>query len=258
MTSPVDIVNIALTEIGARETVQRINPSDGSAAANAASVLYTPKIQALIRAAHWNCARKQAALTQLKAAIIDGEVSDDPPPVPWLYEYAYPSDCLACRFILPMWNLPNNSVPFTTAENIVPYIMTGPPVKYVVSTDIVEEKIRRVILTNMPQAVMVYTKDISQEPDLWDTHFMAAATSTLGAWLVNPLNRNRSLLMDQTNVAKAIILQARLTDGNEGLTSADHLPDWMQIRATGAGWGIDGGIYYQGWDAIGFPGGFAF
>ena len=47
MTSPVDIVNQALTEIGTRGVVTSISPSDGSAEANAASILYQPKLDAL-------------------------------------------------------------------------------------------------------------------------------------------------------------------------------------------------------------------
>lgn len=253
----VDVTNIALQEIGAQATVSRINPSDGSPEANAASILYRPKLKSLLRAAHWNCARKQVALTQLKATVINGAASDDPPPRPWLYEYAYPSDCLLARFILPIWDYEYTGTPFTTNETIVPYIATGPAVKFIVSTDIVQEKVRRVILTNMPRAILVYTYN-NEDPDLWDPHFLNAMTSSFGAWLINALNRNRSLLQDQINIATGIINEARITDGNEGLTSQDHLPDWMAARAQGAGWGYGDGYTYGMWASMDFPGGFSF
>lgn len=57
MTAPVDVVNMALADIGARTLVQSINPSDGSQAGDIASLLYQPKMDALGRSAHWNCLR---------------------------------------------------------------------------------------------------------------------------------------------------------------------------------------------------------
>ncbi len=91
MSSPVDVCNRSLQQIGAQAFISSISPSDGSTEANVCSVLYTPKIQALHRSAHWNFARKQLALTQLKAQIVNGVVSATPPPFPWLYSYAYPA-----------------------------------------------------------------------------------------------------------------------------------------------------------------------
>lgn len=251
MTSPVDIVNISLAEIGSQSSVQRINPSDGSTESNIASTLYTPKIDALHRAAHWNCAKFQGALTLLRAAVIDGEVSDDPPPLPWYYEYLYPPECLQARYILPFVDTATSlDAPLTTGIAVLPNQFLGPPARFSVSMDIVNGKQTRVILTNAKDAILVYTRRIVN-PDLWDPHFLGAATSLLGAWFVNALFRNRALMMDQFNTAKELIQQARISDGNEGLTSADHMPDWMTVRGTNAN-GLDG-LYYQGWQPLGFP-----
>lgn len=256
MTSPVDVVNIALIEIGVSRTqVSSINPSDGSTEADVASIMYRPKIEALSRAAHWNCLRKQESLALLKASVIDGEASDNPPPRPWQYEYAYPVDCIKARFILPFWNNNYTGTPFTTAPNISTVLLQGPPVKFAVATDRdAEGNTVRVILTNMPQAIMVYTADFINSPDLWDPHFLAAATATLGVWFINALNRSRGLLQDQVSIATNIIAQARISDGNEGLTSADHIPDWLRVRKrTGAD--VGAGYYFAGWDSMALPGG---
>lgn len=252
MTSPVDVVNIALTTIGSQSTISRIGEegTEGSVAA----ILYKPKIDALHRSAHWNCMRKQLALTQLKAAIVNGAASSDPPSIPWLYEYAYPSDCLKARFILPYYNTDYTGVPFTTADSVAPSLLTGPPVKFIVATDTnAQGKVIRVILTNMPQAILVYTARI-EDPDMWDPHFLNAASSTLAAWFVNALMGKRTLMLDSISVAKEIILEARVSDGNEGLENADSLPDWMRVRATRNAY-YDSGYYFNGWDAMGFPGG---
>lgn len=255
---PVDVVNIALAEIGAQSTVSSINPSDGSTEGNVASILYVPKIQALERAAHWNCTRKQIFMTMLKAAVINGVASDKPPPYPWQYEYLYPTDCIKARYVMPYVNqmLGINPPLTTNFYNSPPYFL-GPPVKFAVATDIVDGKNTRVILSNQENAILVYTSDVNQTPDMWDPHFLGAATSFLGAWFANALTRNTQLYHDQTATAKEMIAQARISDGDEGLTSADHLPDWMQVRGF-TGDFLNAGILYQGWDTIGFPGGYYF
>lgn len=251
MTAPVDVINIALAEIGTQSSISSFN--DPGSEGQTARLFYNPKLEALSRAAHWNCLRNQGALTQLKAVVIDGEASDDPPPRPWLYEYAYPEDCLKARYILPYWNTLDEGVPFTTAQAQVPSLWQGPPVKYQVALDTVSGTRRRVILTDMPQAILVYTQRNLTNPDLWDPHFLAAATGTLGIYFINALNRSRGLLQDQVTMVRTIINEARISDGNEGLTYQDNIPDWIRVRGQLDPY-VTGG-YFSSWDPFPFPGG---
>jgi hypothetical protein len=254
------IVNMALAEIGAQAQVSSINPSDGSAEGNVASLFYQPKIDDLHRAAHWNFARFQIPLTLLKAAQGTPENPTGTtiliPPQPWAYSYAYPSDCLKARYILPVAPTTGVQVPFTTADN------TGTPgysadfaVRFVVATDTDTQGNRvRVILTNMSQAVLVYTSRIT-DPNLWDPSFTQAATSYLGAWFVNALARNAALHKDQMTIAMQIIQKARMTDGNEGPVTQDHMPDWIKARGTSPAY-VGNGAFYYGWDIVNWPNGF--
>src|SRR5579859_6133342 len=102
MTSPVDVCNMALDNIGARYSITSLSPPQPPPNAVMVARHYQPKIDALHRAAHWNFARAQAALTLLKAAKGTPENPDGTklpiPPIPWQYEYGYPPDCLAARF----------------------------------------------------------------------------------------------------------------------------------------------------------------
>ena len=68
MPSIIDIANRALYQISSREQVSSVTPSDGSEAANAVAILFQPTFEMIARSAHWNCLRKQAVLTLLKAA----------------------------------------------------------------------------------------------------------------------------------------------------------------------------------------------
>src|ERR1700719_4577737 len=104
MVSAVDVANMALDNIGARYSITSLDPPQPAPNAVMVARHYQPKIDALHRAAHWNFTRKQAALSLLRAA---NGTPENPsgttlpiPPVPWQYEYAYPSDCLLARFLV--------------------------------------------------------------------------------------------------------------------------------------------------------------
>jgi hypothetical protein len=254
MQTQITIANMALGLIGARTNIQNFNQQTPEA--NAVSLFYEAEFTALARTANWNCLRRQAALTLLKAAAWtpEGQSQQYPaPPVPWSYEYAIPSDCLRARLIVP-WDIPQQ--PATTP----PLTTNGPAptptnigrrqaIKFVVSTDTDPNGILvQVLLANKPQAQLVYTADV-QDPNLWDSMFVKAFTNTLGAFLVNPLGRNSALMKDMINVSNGLIAQARMTDGDEGITSADHLPDWIGGRFSSGGWGGSAGGSGWNWES---------
>lgn len=254
--TPVDVVNIALTQGGIQATISQLG--EPSAEGQAAAILYEPKINSLYRSANWNFARKQANLSLLKATIINGVQSTDPPPVPWLYEYAWPSDCIRARFIIPYFNqMGAISPPLTTANTpMIPAILGEPSIEFVVGQDTVNGNASKVILTNMQNAILVYTQKID-DPGMWDSSFLDAAVAYLGAWLLNALSRNRAQLNDFVNITKEIVAEARRTDGDEGMTAADHLPDWMAVRGFSGDF-IGRPLFLQSWDLIGFPSGTSF
>jgi hypothetical protein len=263
MTSPVDVCNIALAEIGAKAEVSQISPPDGSQASIICARLYQPKIDALSRAAHWNCLRAQDALNVVMARRGTPENPNGTtilePPWPWLYSYGYPTDCLAARFILPK---PPQATPTGVPIFNIGTFFYGNNVcegghKFAVGTALDQDGNRiRIILTDLEYAQLVYTIRVTN-CDLWDPHYLAAATSTMGAWLVNPTNRNADLAKQQYAVASAIVAEARVSDGNEGFTSSEHLPDWMAVRGPGSGFGagVDFEGYFQNWSSLALPGG---
>lgn len=253
MAAPVDVTNVALSQIG--QQVQISSFDDNTPAARAASLLYTPTLQMLARAAPWDRFRAQIALTQIRAAVINGVTSDDPPPSPWLFEYAYPSDCLKARFLQPSPLPVEPGVPLTTAPN-AGFVGQSVPtnIPFVVGTDNdAGGNPISVILSNLYQAQLIYNRDLTQVPDLWDSLFYQAATATLGAYLINALARDASQMAQQIGMAKSILDQARAQSANESISNADHLPDFIAIRSSGSvGWGWNrggpGGVpYYENW-----------
>lgn len=269
MTSVVDICNMSLGLIGARSSISSINPSDGSNEANYCALYYPNVMRMLLRSAHWARARKQVSATLYKQRFINGQLSTNPPPQPWCYEYLYPADCLKERFILKICpeqiNTPNPPLTtgqgqFPAAQQFAGFAKFTPAL----DTDAQGNPIT-VFLTDQGQAQLVYTADISQNPDLWDSQLVMAATHSLAAYLVNPLARNKDLFNDMVAGAKVAIDSARATDGNEALPNTDNIPDWVRTRfVSGYGWGSWGGAangtggFIMGWDSMAFPGGLTY
>ena len=238
MTAPVDVCNVALLEAGQRLTIQSLTQPNNPAAA-AANTFYLPTLRMLARVAPWDKMRAQIALTQYKAALINGALSTNPPPQPFLYEYLYPSDCIKVHFVLPTVQV-QPQPPLTTAPSSVPVIAPSPTgIPYVVATDLdPNNNPLSVILTNLPNAQCIYTRDLSIFPDLWDPLFYRAATALLATYFINALARNATQYNEQAGIAKNMIDQARAASGNESISSVDRFPDWLQARRAGGGiWG---------------------
>jgi len=257
MTSPVDLCNLALDQIAARASITGLDPPSppNSLAAQVAARTYQLQTDAVFRSAHWNSARKQGALTLLRAAIGTPENPAGAlptPPIPWRYEYAYPDDCLKVRFVMPQPTLPATTTPLMTnvGINFQPAVNTGMPFVPAIDTDQNGNQIK-VILTNARVAQGVYTARIANV-DLWDSMLQNAVIGALGAWFCSPVSGSDDRKKMAIAMAAGLIQQARISDGNEGITSTDSVPDWMQVRSSGSnfwGFNLPGGGFMGGFDA---------
>lgn len=244
------ICNRALLSIGSQSQVGSLN--EGSTEANACDTFFTPTFESLARAAFWNCLRQQAVLSLLAAAQGTPENPQGTtyplPPTPWLYSYALPSDSLQARFIVP--SIPNTSSgnpPISPAMIVAQTCLPTQniPFRVAYATDINNNPIQ-IILTNQTQAQLVYTVN-QPNPQIWDSQFQAAMVASLAAYLVPALALNTSLMQIQIGLAERIIQQARVRDGDEGTTSQDHIPDWIQARNVGSTTGYCEGAYNSGY-----------
>ena len=245
---PVDICNQALDQLGQQVTISGINPPSppNSVAAQIASRNYQTQVDSIFRAANWSTGRYQAPLTLLKAALGTPENPTGVlpvPPYPYNYEYAYPVDAIRIRFLLPTPNLTPGTPPTmgNTGINYVALPRTSTPFIRAIDKDANGNQIA-VVLTNVRQAQAVYTVRVDN-PDLWDPLLQNAIVAALAAWFCNPLSLSAQLLTQRTQIAAGILMQARIADANEGISTVDHLPDWMAVRNVGGGTfnGLDGG-----------------
>lgn len=288
----VNIANQALISLGHPRVLGSLR--DGSKESNAILEVYAPSVEEITRAAHWNFARRQAALTLLnyQNGAQTGPGSGTPGMGQWLYEYAWPIDCMKARFVpwspsgfkatIPTGNIApvNGSLPLMGGLASASAGATLRPARWLEATDTnypapagaltwevqgVSPQGRSVILTNVQNAVLVYT-GLMNYPSNWDSQFRAAFVAYLASEVAFAIWSSRgnpkmgmAVREAQMKLAAAKIMAARVTDGNEGWHNADFIPDWMRVRNVGGGEGgysqalgsLGGGagILYGGCDA---------
>lgn len=97
---------------------------------------------------------------------------------------------------------------------------------------------QRVIWTNQQQAILAYVKQVT-DPNVMDPLFLDAWSSVLASRLAFQLSGDKALANLKIQEANAHIIEARKSDGNEGLTVNDVMPDWIRVRGgqfIDAGW----------------------
>lgn len=97
---------------------------------------------------------------------------------------------------------------------------------------------QRTILTNQEFAILNYVRQVT-DPNVMDPQFIQAWVSALGGRLVMALTGDKTLANQKLTEANNFISQARIGDGNEGLTINDVVPDWIRVRGFDA---IDPGV----------------
>lgn len=173
------ICNQALLDAGIGYRIGNIY--EGSSQAKVALELYGQARDEILRLADWSFSRRIAQLTLLKGPPPPGGFN---PFQPWtnvyanpgfLYEYAYPSDCLDLRTVMAspglmpdldplpaQWRVDNDPTPNVSGS---PPVASGPAAK--------------VILCNINQALAVYRAQIT-DPNEFDSGFTAALVASLG------------------------------------------------------------------------------
>lgn len=252
MASETELCNRALGQAGAQTTIQSIDDQRDKAA-QTCRLYFGPTRDAMLRAAHWDFARKAAYLTVIKAlpgtpenpSTGDGYWQPQYPAPPWVYSYQYPSDCIAVRYISPQlqtgWN--SDQIPITPVQVGYPLYFGNlciRPQKFMVAHDTdLQGQACRCVLSDQNLAIAIYTVRVTN-PDLWDSSFEEGFVDALAARLVFPLSGDKTLRRDLIASAKRSILEAQARDGNEGLKFDDAVPDWIRIR----GWS---NIAYADW-----------
>jgi|SRR5215472_950602 len=155
---------------------------EGSPEAKVCLEFYSQARDELLDAQDWSFNRRTAPLTKLKGPPPAGGYSNTNPwndftvPAPgWLYEYAYPSDCIDLRGITEMpGGMPDlDPVPqvWRVDNDPTPNLVGNPP-----TTAVGPEA--KVIFTNVANAIGVYRSRVT-DPGMFDPGFVTALISLL-------------------------------------------------------------------------------
>lgn len=299
-----DVVNRSLDLLGNPNWIDDIE--NGSKEATVSLRHYGPALRQLFRSAHWNFSRKRVLLTllndatgqttaqQIAAGINPATVGTGTPGMcPWIYEYAWPIDCVKARFVpmtlqnglgAPAGNIALPPNPLMSGLNQSPF-QRQIPARFLVGTDAIPNLVgvpdswdqipdtsttmgqglvsQTVILTNQPCASLVYTQLITY-PDQWDPLFTQAFVSLLASYLAMPLVPDRKqatqIRTEMISIVKSSLDHARVIDGDEGWTTTNREASWIKARNTGgfggSGVGWDGmGVLNYSWEACSFSDG---
>lgn len=175
ITSPEDVINLSLARIGYKMRIGSI--FDGSLASKKALDIYSQTRDEMLRLGEWDFAERNLAMTLLKQAPPYGyippiEWTPAYPSLPWLYEYAYPTDCLKVRSVRSRTLFPINYDPL--------------PRVFMVENDNAFTPAQKVILCNVPDAILTYTGQIT-DPTTWEVDFVEALAAALGRRLAPSL-----------------------------------------------------------------------
>lgn len=153
--SATEIVNRAIQLIGDNQApVTGTEPNfDTSAAGVAAKYLYPGVVQTVAKRFGWDFARNVAAL------VIAGT-----PPVNWAFQYAYPTNGIEVRQLMP--------AAITDPDNPL-------PVSWTIANATIASVPTKVIWTNLASAVAVFTNN--PPVALWDAGFVEAVVRLLAS-----------------------------------------------------------------------------
>ena len=197
-----DILNQALRRISYSVPIGSIY--EGSRASRAAVEFYGQTRDDLLQSRDWMFARQEAALVLLKTAPVGGYGGTvwtaAYPLLPWIYEYAYPSNCLEVRSVRP--------TPILMPEyDPQPHIFT-------VANDPTVPASSKVVLTNLPAAIATYTARITNPAD-WSPEpmFIESLIAALGLRFQEALNPQQDAVKDRASEEQA---SAAMADEHRG------------------------------------------
>jgi hypothetical protein len=215
--------------------------TEQSEPARQCNLIFADTRDEVLQMAQWGFATKTGLLSLLKSAPgtpgnpVSTATQWSPiyPAPPWLFEYAYPNDCLQVRTVVQQQPNMYVGTPITSegVTGVYPYAI-GPGAFFETANDGIDGAQQAVILTNEYKAIAKYTVRVTN-PNLFGAMFTEALVHALAAKLAIPISGQKSMANLRFGMANEIIMRAREDDANEGLTVIDPIPDWIAIRDEG-------------------------
>jgi hypothetical protein len=185
LQSPEDICNAALVRLGYKKTIGNIY--EGSMASRIFLRIYGQTRDAQLRASDWGFAEGIAA------GVVAGIA-----PFPWLYQYAYPGDCLKVRDIF-------NQQSYAGDQN------NPTPNDWRTGNALINNVSQEVVWANIVNATLVYTRQVTS-PAAWTSDFAEGLIAALARRAL-PAFQEAQLLPQAAKDEETMIQIADATQG---------------------------------------------
>lgn len=230
MASETEIFNRALSRIGIDQYLG--DPTETSKAGTAFRMWYDASRQTALRDFPWNFATTIAALAPLSNVAVPG----------WSYAYAYPVSCLQARVVcdsngarttLNNWlGWGGDDFPFSELyQGGYPNIGVPKVPFKVISVASSSGAIQRAIVTDLPNAYLVYTLDV-EDPTQFDAGFVNALAWLIASEVAGPFigaPAGPQLAVQCGRYYRDAVLNARAQNLNE--STPDIRPDSPAVAA---------------------------
>lgn len=216
MASKTDICKMALAHVGSDASLTSIDPPDGSVEAGYCATFYPIARAEMLEDHTWTWSKARATLAETTNASLV-----------WTYAYALPSDCMG---------------PVRVLQQAVFYDFVTQPYPTLVTADELQQWTERgsadfdvegqVLYTHEPDAVLLYTKDIT-DTTKFSMKSVVALSYLLASYLAGPIIKG-----EPGATAAAKFRQAYQTmkgsaaagDANGSSERAEHVPDHIRAR----------------------------
>lgn len=217
MASVPDICNMALSHVGSDTVVVSIAPPDGSVESGHCARFYPIARREALESYRFTWSKKREALSEVtnESAV-------------WTYAYALPSDCLTPMRVLQQVGLqalllyPNASA-IVTSDELQLWTERG-------SAQFEVEG--QVLFTHEPDAVLLYTRDIT-DTTKFSTTFTAYLAYLLASYLAGPIIKGEPGARTSAQFRQAADRmqgRAAVEDASGSSERAEHVPDWIRRR----------------------------
>lgn len=223
MASEVDICNIALSHIGAEAQVAAIRPPDGSVEAGYCARFYPLARKELLEDQAWSFAKRRVRLVEVANT---SKV--------WAYAYAVPSEMIRALRVLRLKYLndanllwPAGSYPAYSFDwRAVDELFTERGSAFFELED-------GVLRTNEPEAVLLYTTDVTNTTK-FSPKFVSALGMLMASYLAGPIVKGAdgaSIGTRWRQAAYNMSANAGASDANASNESATHVAEHIRARA---------------------------
>jgi len=201
MSSEVDIVNLALANLGDSATVSSIDPPEGSAQAEHCARFYPIARDALLEMHGWKFATRRTALATLAIDTWN-----------WQYAYSEPAEALRILAVLPATAASDDESQDFETES-------GPAGE-------------SVIYTNQDTATVRYIVRVT-DTTKFSPLFVDCLARLLSSYLAGPILKGDTGIAEaksQLSIFRAMLIEAKASDANQRKGTPTHTPDWIGGR----------------------------